>query len=134
MSKDKNRNSELNKLKIDFPELADRIFLKHQEANEFLQSMCQKDWLKTGRRAVMFLNPYGMQVKWETIEAIAETQAIDLWLLFPLGVAVNRLLRNDGQISPKVAQRLDEMFGTSEWQSFFFREDLNKISLTQSLN
>ncbi len=82
----------------------------------------------------MFLNPYGMQVKWETIEAIAETQAIDLWLLFPLGVAVNRLLRNDGQISPKVAQRLDEMFGTSEWQSFFFREDLNKISLTQSLN
>lgn len=33
----------------------------------------------------MFLDPYGMQVDWATIEAIAKTKAIDLWILFPLG-------------------------------------------------
>lgn len=123
IEKDKERVSELSKLKLEFPKLADKIFTVRQEANEYIQSLCEKDWLKSNRRAVMFLDPYGMQVKWETIEAIANTKAIDLWLLFPLGVAVNRLLRNDGQISPKIKQRLDDMFGTSEWQKFFFRQD-----------
>ncbi|WP_335164969.1 hypothetical protein [Nostoc sp.] len=29
-----------------------------------------------------------MQIPWSTIEAIAHTEAIDLWYLFPLGVAM----------------------------------------------
>ncbi|MEJ7701377.1 MAG: three-Cys-motif partner protein TcmP [Pyrinomonadaceae bacterium] len=124
MRKIEERVSELSKLKLEFPKLADKIFTVRQEANEYIQSLCEKDWLKSNRRAVMFLDPYGMQVKWETIEAIANTKAgYRPWLLFPLGVAVNRLLRNDGQISPKIKQRLDDMFGTSEWQKFFFRQD-----------
>lgn len=123
IEKEKARVSELDKLKIEFPKLADRIFPIKREANEYIQDLCKKNWLKINRRAVMFLDPYGMQVKWETIEAIANTKAIDLWLLFPLGVAVNRLLKKDGQISSKVKLRLDDMFGTSEWQEFFFKED-----------
>jgi three-Cys-motif partner protein len=123
IEKDTERASELDKLKNEFPHLADRIVSVKQDANEYIQNICKKDWLKSNRRAVMFLDPYGMQVKWETIESIASTKAIDLWLLFPLGVAVNRLLRNDGQLSPKIKQRLDDMFGTSEWQEFFFQED-----------
>jgi three-Cys-motif partner protein len=110
-------------LKAEFPQLANKITSVNQEANEYIQNLCKKDWLKTNHRAVMFLDPYGMQVKWETIEAIARTKAIDLWILFPLGVAVNRLLRNDGQISPKIKQRLDELFGTSEWQEHFLQEN-----------
>jgi len=62
-----------------------------------------------------------MQVKWETIEAIAKTQAIDLWILFPLGVAVNRLLKKDGNISEPIKRRLDEMFGTEDWFEAFFK-------------
>ena len=62
----------------------------------------------------MFLDPYGMQVRWDTIEAIAETKAIDLWLLFPLGVAVNRMLKNDGNINESWAEKLDIIFGTRD--------------------
>ena len=123
IEKDRNKVSELENLKEEFPQLASRIKSVNQEANEFIKNLCEKDWLKTNRRAVMFLDPYGMQVKWETIEAIAKTKAIDLWILFPLGVAVNRLLRNDGQISEKVKLRLDEMFGTKNWQDNFFQEN-----------
>lgn len=123
IEKDRNKVSELENLKREFPQLADKIKSVNQEANEFIMNLCSKDWLKTNRRAVMFLDPYGMQVKWETIEAIAKTKAIDLWILFPLGVAVNRLLRNDGQISEKVKLRLDEMFGTKDWQDKFFQEN-----------
>jgi hypothetical protein len=41
---------------------------------------------------------YGMQVDWTTVEAIARTKAIDLWVLFPLGIGVNRLLTKSGDI------------------------------------
>ena len=43
----------------------------------------------------MFLDPYGTQVSWDTIKLIADTRAIDLWILFPIG-AVNRLMNRDG--------------------------------------
>ena len=71
----------------------------------------------------MFLNPYGMAVKWNTIEAIANTQAIDLWILFPLGMAVNRLLRKDAKINRTVRNTLNEFFGTEDWFKEFYKND-----------
>lgn len=120
IEKNEKRVSELNNLKSDYPNLADKIFPISADANEYLQNFCQGDW--RFKRAIVFLDPYGMQVKWNTIEAIAKTQAIDLWILFPLGVAVNRLLRKDGKISEPIKQRLDEMFGTQDWFEAFFKE------------
>lgn len=70
---------------------------------------------------MVFLDPYGMQVRWKTIEALADTGAIDLWILFPLGVAVNRLIRRDGNIGDSVRSRLDELFGTEDWFDEFYK-------------
>ncbi len=64
-----------------------------------------------------------MEVKWKTIEAIADTQAIDLWLLFPLGIAVNRLLRKDGQINRAIENTLNEFFGSGDWVDEFYEKD-----------
>lgn len=111
--------TELERLKTEFPQLANRINIRSGDANVFLQNFCQGDW--RFRRAVIFLDPYGMQVKWKTLEAIGETRAIDLWLLFPLGVAVNRLLRNDANISAGANSVLDELFGSHEWFGEFFK-------------
>jgi len=111
---------ELEKLKEEFPEIADDISIINAEANEYLKKLCKKNWKK--HRAVIFLDPYGMQVNWNTLEAIARTEAIDLWILFPLGVAVNRLLKRDGNINYAVKKRLDEMFGTQDWYETFYKE------------
>jgi three-Cys-motif partner protein len=71
----------------------------NDEANSCLVSLCKRyDWIRENRRAVVFLDPFGMQVTWNTIQAIAETKAIDLWVLFPLGIGVMRMLPNHGQI------------------------------------
>src|SRR5215204_3021600 len=120
IEKNEKRFSELEKLKIDFPNLADRIFPITAEGNEYLQNFCSGDW--RNKRAIVFLDPYGMQVQWETIEAIAHTQAIDLWILFPLGVAVNRLLKKDANITEPTKKILNEMFGTADWFEEFFKE------------
>ena len=81
----------LSNLRQRFPNVARRIKIVPEDANVYLLKWCNEtDWKKT--RAVVFLDPYGMQVDWATIEAMAYTKAIDLWILFPLGVGVNRLL------------------------------------------
>jgi len=63
-----------------------------------------------------------MQITWDTIEAIAKTQAIDLWLLFPLGVAVNRILTRNGRISQTWRAKLDAMFGATDWYDAFYQK------------
>jgi three-Cys-motif partner protein len=69
----------------------------------------------------MFLDPYGMQVEWKTIEAVAMTKAIDLWLLFPLGIGVNRLLTKSGDIPDSWRRRLDMLLGTEDWYDEFYK-------------
>ncbi len=120
IEKDENRFKELRELRTAFPEVARDIVLVNDEANSYLQDMCDnKNWER--HRAVLFLDPYGMEVEWQTIEAIARTQAIDLWLLFPLGIAVNRLLRRDGNIDPAVRNALNRFFGAEDWYETFYQ-------------
>jgi three-Cys-motif partner protein len=90
------------------------------DANTHLPKVCDEiDWKRA--RAVLFLDPFGMCVKWSTMEAIAKTQAIDVWILFPAGVGVNRLLtKNPDSIPEQWAARLDIIFGTSEWKKAFY--------------
>lgn len=115
------RSQELFALPAEFPELAERIEIINSDCNAWLQDRCLNfDWSKN--RAVLFLDPFGMQVEWTTMEAIAKTQAIDVLILFPLGVAVNRLLRKDGEIEDGWRNRLNILFGTSDWYSAFYKE------------
>ena len=111
----------LDALRKEFPKLAARISVRAADANTFLQQWCREtDWNKN--RAVVFLDPYGMQVDWSTIEAIAATKTIDLWILFPLGQAVNRLLTRNGIPEGGQAQRLTRFFGTEDWKEAFYEE------------
>ena len=118
IEKDENRFAELQKLKAEFP--SDDIDLIQSDANEYLKSLCSKNWIRHQRRAVLFLDPYGMEVEWQTIAMIANTQAIDLWILFPLGIAVNRLLKRDGDVDTIVRQKLNRFFGTTDWYDTFY--------------
>jgi three-Cys-motif partner protein len=62
-----------------------------------------------------------MQVEWKTIEAVARTKAIDMWLLFPLGIGVNRLLTRSGQIPQSWRDRLTTLLGRDDWYDEFYR-------------
>ena len=109
----------LEDLRAEFPDKTDAIRIKQGEANEEIQSLCRRDW--TDRRAVLFLDPYGLEVEWATVEAIAATQAIDLWLLFPLGIGVNRLATRSGDIPVAWQHRLNLLLGTEDWYQAFYK-------------
>jgi three-Cys-motif partner protein len=120
------RCTQLEGLRTEFPALADAIHVRQGDANVQIQALCEKYW--TTRRAVLFLDPYGMQVEWKTIEAIAATKAIDLWLLFPLGIGVARLLTKSGTIPGSWRRRLNLLLGTNDWYDEFYRVE-NKPTL-----
>lgn len=120
IEKNTKRCAELEALKVEFSRLAADIRIHEGDANRKIQDLCNKDW--SGHRAVMFLDPYGMQVEWPTIEAIAATKAIDLWLLFPLGIGVNRLLTKSGDIPESWRKRLNLLLGTEDWYDEFYEK------------
>ena len=64
------------------------------DANKALESLSK--WMKAryGRKALALLDPFGMQINWTSIQALKDLD-IDLWILIPSGVIVNRLLRRD---------------------------------------
>jgi three-Cys-motif partner protein len=119
IEKKQNCCRQLNDLREEFPLMADRIGIEHGDANERLVDFCNRtDWRRS--RAVVFLDPFGMAVEWNTIECIARTCAIDLWYLFPLGVAVGRLLKADGEIPKAWRDGVDRLFGAKDWYEKFY--------------
>ncbi len=123
IERDGKRAQELEKLKQRFPQRAAAIKIVQRDANSYLKEWCnQTNWRL--RRAVVFLDPYGMQVEWATIETIARTHAIDLWVLFPLGVAVARLLTKAQRPPSQWEKALTAVFGTEDWADAFYREQV----------
>lgn len=59
-----------------------------------------------------------MQVEWRSIESLRGLP-IDLWILVPTGMGVNRLLKTNGQISDSWLERLEVFLGLP-------REDIEK--------
>ncbi len=115
---DKKRDNvrELEGLRDQFPDIRDRIDIRYSDANSELRKFCER-WPRN-RRAVVFLDPYGNQVAWETIEIIAATNAIDLWYLFPAGLGVHRQISSSGNHEGREAS-LDRLLGTPEWRTAF---------------
>ena len=124
----KRRNvSSLQSLRDEFPELAGRIFAERGDANEAIKAYCDNH--KNADRAVIFLDPFGNQVRWETIEAIAGTVGIDLWYLFPAGLGVQRQISKDGTPHPDAEKSLDAMFGTPEWRNHLVEQHDDQMNL-----
>ncbi len=115
IEEDQDNYFELQKLTQEFTEY--NIECKHIDANVYFTDVCHKNWNK--HRALVFLDPFGMQVEWSTIELIAHTKAIDIWLLFPIGT-VNRLLKRNGDIRQSIRNKLNRFFGEDSWYDVFY--------------
>lgn len=75
------------------------------------------------KRAIAFLDPYGMQLEWGTLQQLAQTRTIEIFLNVPQ-MAINRSLRrrrhNDIPVATK--ERMDRFWGTENWAAEFYEE------------
>ncbi len=118
IEKDPNIFQQLQQIKDKFP--TKKLIFHNEDANICIKELCKTmDWIN--HRAVLFLDPFAMEVEWDVIKAISQTHAIDLWILFP-AMAVNRLLYRDGQIPEKLCKKLNKTLGSSQWKEAFYQE------------
>lgn len=118
VEKDPQRAAELQKVVNGHPRREYARVLQ-RDANEYLEELGGKRW-QWNERALVFVDPFAMQVRWSAIEALGNTNKVDLWLLVPLA-AVNRCLQSEGKISEGLCHRLDIFFGTSDWMEALYR-------------
>ncbi|MAF95099.1 MAG: hypothetical protein CMM60_05025 [Rhodospirillaceae bacterium] len=73
-------------------------------------------------RGIAFLDPFGMQLRWDTLEALASTEAIEIIINLPVGTTLQRLLPKSGQFSETKRQQLDEYFGSPDWYDVIYEK------------
>jgi three-Cys-motif partner protein len=118
VEKSKRKTAQLELLRAEFPYLAERIRVERADANAAIQEFCRStDWKRS--RAVLFLDPFGNQVGWDTLAIIARTKAIDVWYLFPAHLGINRQISSTADFDAAKAASLDFVFGTTEWREEF---------------
>lgn len=120
VEKSPKKAEELAALRSEYPALSKRVEVVRAEANQYLlEWVGRTDWKRT--RAVVFLDPCGMQVNWELLAALGATGGVDLWLLVPIGMGVNRLLTQTDLPPAEWQERLTRFLGTDDWRSGCYR-------------
>jgi len=121
IEKHKARFHELQKLADAYSAKHSAMTFLQADANSALTSICgETDWKRN--RAVLFLDPYGAQVHWQTLQKVAATKAIDTWILFPAGMVIDRLTPKDGRVPSSWRDVLDRVLGTDSWRTAFYSE------------
>lgn len=113
------RAAALRQLVADFPKAHDRVRVIEADANTALRSWCTSTDVGVNR-AVVFLDPYGMQVEWSTLEALSRWPGIDLWYLFPL-MGLNRVLTRNVPPPRDWEPRITRCLGTDSWEAVFYQ-------------
>jgi len=112
-------------------DLDPRVECLQGDANQILPDIFSRDaWRRTAhskgkQRGVVFLDPYGMQVAWETLRLLSETKRVDVWYLFPLGAVVRKLARKASAIDQHKETSLNRIFGDSNWRKDLYAPDPN---------
>lgn len=92
------------------------------DANQRLLELSQALKIKKSLAALVLLDPFGMQINWDSIASFKNTRS-DIWILIPTGVIVNRLL--DKECKLKNLNKLQSFFGLNEEEikTYFYRKE-----------
>lgn len=111
VEKDSNNFAQLEEnTKMAFPDK--KIFAVQDDCNKKMIDLA--NYLRNPKnknyRTLAYIDPCGMQVEWRSIECLRGLP-LDMWVLVPTGLGVNRLLKNNGQISDAWLEKLEKFLG-----------------------
>lgn len=104
---DKTSSSKL-KQKLSPYEDNHTLVFRCDDANNQISNLAQVLKKDMSYKALILLDPFGMNIQWKSIEQLKGTGS-DLWILIPTGVIVNRLLDKRGTL--KNVEKLQSFFG-----------------------
>jgi three-Cys-motif partner protein len=123
IEQNRRRHNALQALAAQFPDRDIRA-VKGDANQELHKVFTSQPWTGGSRglqRAVVFLDPYGMSVKWKTFKLLAATGRVDVWYLFPLHAVLRQLARDFAAVDPAKTASLNEIFGRPDWQTDLYR-------------
>ena len=107
-------------LREEFPECA--IEIRQGNCNEVLRNdIIPLIPYSSRRRAFVFLDPYGLQVDWETVRELANTRTCDIFVNFSV-MGVTRLLPRDQSPEPEVVEQLNNVMGSTDWITQIYQD------------
>lgn len=107
----------LKDLAAEYPDKTIKVL--RGDANEKLKQLCaEHQW--RNERAVLFLDPFGMNVDWSTLETVAQTGAIDVWYLFPYAGLYRQAAKDADAMDAAKEEALTRVLGTEEWRRAFY--------------
>jgi len=130
------RNKKELKAKIveNFKDRKDKCYVINQDCNKKLLDMA--NFLTNNKyfRVLAFIDPFGMSVDWHSVESLRGL-GIDLWILVPTGIGVNRMLVNDGNISDSWYSKLEKFLGLhrEEIRKIFYKSVIQKTVFDEDL-
>lgn len=97
------------------------LVFRSGDANQQLAEL-SKALKKNKYAALILLDPFGMQINWNSIEQLKGTRS-DVWILVPTGVIINRLLDKKGKL--QFSYKLESFFGLpiDDIKSHFYKEE-----------
>lgn len=102
-----------------------KIHIVNTDCNEKIVSLSSFLSSSSGRsyKTLAYIDPCGMQLNWSSLEAL-ERLSVDIWVLIPTGMGVNRLLKNDGNISDAWINKLEIFLGMDKAEiiKHFYKE------------
>lgn len=122
MDEQNHRNLAQN-TKMSFPDKA--IYPVMEDCNKKLKDLAEFLRSPKGKfyKILAYIDPCGMQLRWESIECLRNL-AVDVWILVPTGMGVNRLLKNDGNISDAWLEKLEVFLGIDREsiKAYFYKQ------------
>jgi three-Cys-motif partner protein len=101
------------------------IALYHGDCNKVLHEQILPQLTRaTQKRAIVFVDPFGMHIEWQTMVALAQPRTIEVFVNVPI-MAVQRsvLKRQPEKITPQDRDRMRRFWGSDDWEAAFYQEE-----------
>lgn len=114
------RVERVQRLRAEFPDR--RIEVRQGNCNDVLcNEIVPRLPYASKQRAFVFLDPYGLQVDWETVRELANTRTCDIFINFSV-MGVTRLLPRQQNPASDVVEQLSKVMGNTDWITQIYRE------------
>ncbi len=113
-------------------DMGTKLHFEPGDANMWIRKLAAVLKRDNKLRSLVLLDPFGMQINWDSIELLKDT-ASDIWILVPSGVIINRLL--DRKAGLPYINKLCSFFGMTEKEikQEFYEENISPTLFGEEL-
>jgi three-Cys-motif partner protein len=115
------RADELEALRVEYQGIR-QIDVLRVDAADGIEWVTSQNISKATHRGIAFLDPFGANLHWASIQRLADTGLFEVVVNFALNMALQRMLPNSGEVPEGWVKALDAYFGTNDWFVETYRE------------